>query len=281
MLGNQKPNWGLEEMTSDLLTSFQERADFSQAFGFERRVGFNAQYAGKTVVAALGVFSDDPATLGNDNDKSWSVDGRIVVMPRLAGGVLHLGGSAHWRTLNGSIPTVTYQSRPFVRTTDQRFVSAGVPGADRERGLGLEAAYVNGRFHATAENFWQSVSRGGGLADPTFMGGYAEVGMLLTDDETAYKNGVYERIKPRHGFDKGGIGAIQVNARYSWLDLDDAGIHGGRQQTAGLSAIWIPTDYVRFMLDYGHLWVKDSPVTAGGRNDYGVDAMGMRAQFDF
>ena len=51
--------------------------------------------------------------------------------------------------------------------------------------------------------------------------------------------------------------------------------------TAGISAIWIPTDYVRFILDYGHLWIKDSPVIAGGRNDYGVDALGMRAQFDF
>ena len=280
VLGNQKPNLGLEELTSDLFTSFEERADFTSAFGFERRVGLNAQYANKTVVAQLGVFADDPAALNNDNNRSWSADGRLVFMPRLAGGTLHLGGSVHWRTLNGSIPTVTYQARPFVHTTDQRFLNAMVGGADRERGLGLEAAWVSGRFHATAENFWQSVGRAG-LADPTFMGGYAEVGYLLTDDETAYKAGVYERIKPRHGFDRGGIGAIQVNARYSWLDLDDAGIHGGRQQTAGISAIWIPTDYVRFILDYGHLWIKDSPVIAGGRNDYGVDALGMRAQFDF
>lgn len=279
-LGNQKPNWGLEEMTSDLLTSFLERADFTQAFGYERRVGINAQYVGKTLVAQAGVFSDDPSNLGSDNDKSWSVDGRLVFMPRLAGGTLHLGGSAHLRTLNDSIPTVTYQARPFTHTTDLRFVSAGVTAAKQERGLGLEAAYVRGRFHASAESFWQTVRRTG-FADPTFNGGYAEVGYMLTDDETAYKGGVYERIKPKNGFDKGGMGAIQVNARYSWLDLADAGIAGGRQQMAGLSAIWMPTDYVRFMIDYGHLWVKDAPVKASGSGDYGVDSMGMRAQFDF
>lgn len=279
-LGNQKPNWGLEEMTSDLFTSFQERADYSQAFGFERRIGLNAQYAGKLLVAQLGVFADDPSALGSDNDKSWSVDGRVAAMPQVAGGTLHLGGSVHYRTLNDSIGSVTYQARPFLHTTDLRFVTAGIANATSERGLGLEAAYINGRFHATAESFWQTVRRTG-FADPTFNGGYAEVGYMLTDDETAYKAGVYDRIKPRNGFDKGGIGAIQVNARYNWIDLADAGIAGGRQQTAGLSALWIPTDYVRFILDYGHVWVKDAPVTANGSGNYTADALGMRAQLDF
>lgn len=281
VLGNQKSNWGLEEVTSDLFTSFMERADYSQAFGFERRVGFNTQYAGKTVVAQLGVFADDPSALNSDANKSWSVDGRLVFMPKVAGGTLHLGGSLHDRTLNDSITSVTYQTRPAVHTTDLRFVNTGsITGATREEGLGLEAAYINGRFHATAENYWQRVRRTG-AADPTFTGGYAEVGYLLTKDVTAYKGGVYDRIKPRDGLDKGGIGVIQVNARYSWLDLQDAGIEGGRQQTAALSALWIPTDYVRFILEYGHEWIKDSPVTAGGSNDYGADSIGMRAQFDF
>jgi phosphate-selective porin OprO/OprP len=280
VLGNQKPNWGLEEMTSDLYTSMMERSSFSNAFGFERRVGLNAEYAGKMFVVQGGVFSDDPSALGSDFNKSWSVDGRIVAMPKLAGGTLHLGGSAHLRTLNDSIPTVTYQARPFVHTTDIRFAKAGVTDATSELGLGLEAAYIRGRFHATAESYWQTVRRTG-FKNPTFNGGYAEVGYLLTDDTTAYKGGTYDRIKPRNGFDKGGIGAIQVNARYDWLDLTDAGIAGGRQQIAAISAVWMPTDYVRFILNYGHVWLKDSPVLANGDGTYGADAVGMRAQFDF
>lgn len=280
-LGNQKPNTGLEDQTSDLFTSFMERAAFTSAFGFERRVGLNAQYLGKDVVLQGGVFSDDPNSLNSDYDKSWSVDGRAVYMPRLAGGTLHLGGSVHWRTLNDSITTVTYQSRPFVHTTDLRLLSGGVTGATNELGLGLEAAWIKGRFHASGESYWQKVRRTG-FADPTFNGGYAEVGYMLTHDETAYKNGVFERIRPHDGFDKGGLGAVQLNVRYDWLNLNDAGIVGGREQTAGISAIWMPTDYVRFILNYGHVWVKDSPVLVNGTDGtYGVDSMGMRAQFDF
>lgn len=280
-LGNQKPNTGLEDMTSDLFTSFMERASFIGAFNIERRVGLNAQYLHKAVLLQGGVFSDDPNSLNNDYDKSWSVDGRAVFMPKLAGGTLHLGGSAHWRTLNDSIPTVTYQSRPFIHTTDLRFLSVGATDARNELGLGLEAAWIKGRFHVSGESYWQKVRREG-HADPTFNGGYAEVGYMLTHDETAYKAGVFERIRPHSGFDKGGLGAVQLNLRYDWLNLEDAGLIGGREQTAGVSAIWIPTDYVRFVLNYGHIWVKDSPVLIDGTDStYGVDSMGMRAQFDF
>jgi phosphate-selective porin OprO/OprP len=257
-----------------------ERAAYTSTFGFERRLGFSAQYAGKLLVVQGGVFSDDVAALNNDNDKNWSLDGRIVAMPSLAGGTLHLGLSGHWRDLNGGSPTVRYSARPFIHTTDVRFVDTGNLSAIGERGFGGELAWIRGRFHATAESFWQTVRRRN-LPDPTFNGGYAELGYLLTDDVTAYKNGVYDRIVPKRGVDKGGIGAIQINARYDWLDLNDAGIVGGRQQVAGVSAIWMPIAYVRFILNYGHIWIDDSVIDANGDRNFTADALGMRAQLDF
>jgi len=280
ILGNQKPNWGLEEMTSDLFTSMQERSSFSQAFGFERRVGLNAMYADDLVVAQAGIFTDDANSLNSDTDKSWSIDGRLVFMPRIGGGTLHLGGSVHRRELGAFIPSVTYQARPFVHTTDERFVKVSVSNATRETGFGLEGAYIRGPFHATAEGFWQTVRRTG-FADPTFHGGYAEVGYILTGENAAYKAGTYERIKPAHPLSKGGMGAFEINARYDWLDLASAGLNGGNQKIGGVSLIWIPADYVRFIVDYGHIWLDDAAVAAGSSRHYTVDSMGMRAQIDF
>lgn len=280
-VGQHKPFWGMEEMTSDLFTSFIERSPISGAFGFERRVGVSAAYQGKAVLVQVGAFTDDAAALNADSDNSYSLDGRVVFMPKLGDGQLHLGGSIHYRKLNDLGTSVAYSARPFVHTTDLRFVNTGtIANAKSETGMGLEAAYIAGRFHASAEGYWQKVARIG-QADPTFMGGYAEVGYLLTDDATAYKNGVYDRIRPKHPVGQGGIGALQVNARYDWLDLDDGGILGGRQQTAGLGLIWIPTDYVRFLVNYGHLWIKDAAVAAGADRDYSADVVGARAQFDF
>lgn len=280
MVGQHKPFQSLEDMTSDLFTSFMERAAFNSAFGFERRIGLSATYSGKVLVVQGGVFTDNAAEL-NDTNNSYSVDGRIVFMPKLGDGQLHIGGSAHFRELNDVSNVGRYRARPFVHTTDLRLVDTGnVLPVSGERSFGAELAYIHGRFHATAESQWFTAKRPG-LPDPTFNGGYAEVGYLLTDDVTAYKGGVYDRIKPKKPFGKGGMGALQINARYDWLDLRDAGIVGGKQQIAGVSLLWIPVDYVRFILNYGHLWIDDAAVPASGDRNYSADALGVRAQVDF
>jgi phosphate-selective porin OprO/OprP len=279
-LGQHKPFWGMEEMTSDLFTSMMERAAFNSAFGYERRVGLSAAYQGKAVLVQGGVFTDNAADLSLDTNNSYSVDGRVVLMPKVGGGQVHLGGSVHYRDFNDAAATTRYRARPFLHTTDVRLVNTGSIAATGETGYGLEAAYINGRFHASAETAWIRPHRPG-LTDPSFNGGFAEVGYLLTDDTTAYKNGVYERIRPKAPLGKGGIGAIQTNLRYDWLDLNSGAIVGGRQQVLGASVLWMPTDYVRFIVNYGHLWLNDAAVTANGKRDYQADAFGMRAQFDF
>jgi phosphate-selective porin OprO/OprP len=280
-VGQHKPFESLEDMTSDLFTSFRERAAFNSAFGFERRIGASATYSGKTLLVQGGLFTDNARDLTDSND-SFSLDGRIVFMPRLAGGQLHIGGSAHYREFNGLGHTASYSARPFTHTTDVKFVNTGtVAPVDSERGYGAEFAYIRGRFHATAEASWLTAKRPG-LPDPTFDGGYAELGLLLTEDVTAYKAGAYDRIRPKHPLGSGGIGAVQVNARYDWLDLNDAGVNGGRQRAAAVSLLWIPVDYVRFILDYGHLWISDAALpAAGGDRDYTLDTLGLRGQFDF
>ena len=279
-VGQHKPFWGLEEMTSDLFTSFMERAAFNSAFGFERRVGVSAVYLDKRFLVQGGVFSDNAADLNSDKNNSYSFDGRVVFMPTIGDGQLHVGGSIHVRDFNDQSTTTRYRARPFVHTTDVRLVDTGNITATGENSMGLELAYMDGRFHGTAESHWIKPRRPG-LKDPLFNGGYVELGYLLTDDKTAYRGGAFDRIRPKNPVSKGGIGAIQINVRYDWLDLIDAGIVGGQQQIGGLSMQWIPIDYVRFYFNYGHLWFKDSPVPAGTDRNYQADALGVRAEFDF
>lgn len=280
-LGHHKPFNGLEEMTSDLFTSMLERAAFHSAFGFERRIGLSGAYSNGDVLVQAGIFSDDTEALNDDGNDSYSVDGRVVFAPKVGSGRLHLGASAHFRDLNDASATVRYRARPFVHTTDLRLVDTGTITASGERNFGAELAYVRGPFHATIESHWMTALRPG-LDDPTFHGGYAEIGFLVTgEDRTAYRDGVYDRIKPANPVTEGGVGAIQLNARYDRIDLNDGAIVGGTQQALGLSAIWMPTDYVRFLFNYGHLWIADAALPAGADTRYQVDTMGVRAQVDF
>ena len=279
-IGQHKPFTGIEEQTSDIFTNYLERAAFTSAFGFERRLGLSATYTGKSVLVQGGVFADNVADLNNDTNNSYSIDGRVVFMPKLGSGQLHLAGSLHHREFNDAAIITRYRARPFVHTTDLRLVDTRAFSADGETSYGAELAWIAGRFHATGE-VHRLVAHRPGLADPKFVGGYAEAGLMLTDDVTVYRAGLYDRVRPKHPFGAGGSGAFQINGRYDYIDLSDAGIVGGRQRTAAASLLWYPTDYIRFVLNYGHIWLDDAAVSAAGDRDYTADALGMRAQFDF
>lgn len=271
----------LEELTSSRFTSFMERAAFTDAFGFQRRVGVSAEFNPGTLLVQGGVFTDNIDNLSASNN-SWGADGRVVFAPKLGNTQLHLGGSVHWRDFNDGQSSVRYRQRPQVHFTDTRFVDTRSIAATGEFGYGLEFAAINGPFHATGETYWQKASRTAGAADPTFFGGYAEVGYFLTGgDSRTYKGGKFDRIKPKNPVGNGGFGAVQVVARYDYLDLNDAGITGGMQNTYGLSLVWTPTDYTRFMLNYLHNEYDDAAIAAGLTRSYNVDTFGVRAQLDF
>lgn len=280
-VGQIKPFWGLDDMTSDLFTSHLERAAFVSAFGFERRVGLSAQYKGKQFLLQGGVFGDNAADL-NDSNHAIGFDARAVFMPKLGDAQLHLGGSIHLRDLNNPAGVVRYRARPFVHTTDVRLVDTGEIDVSGERGMGLEAAVLAGPFHAAGEGYWQTAKREGD-ANPTYFGGYAEVGMVLTKgDRRGYKDGAFDRIKPSNPITEGGMGAVEVNARYDHLDLNDAGLVGGRQRAALLSLVWVPIEYIRLTASYGRLRINDARIAAtGGDRDYSADTFGLRTQIDF
>ena len=278
-IGQHNNFQSLEELTSSLHTTFIERAAFTDAFGFERRLGASITYARGDVLAQAGVFTDN---LEDTDSKNRGADARIVFMPKAGDTQLHFGGSFHYNDLDDPAAQLRYRQRPLVHFTSQRFIDTRSMGADSETGYGLEAAAIAGRFHAAAEGYWQSVNMPGVTDDPTFFGGYVEAGVFLTDDTRGYKGGKFDRTKPSSPIGEGGIGSVQFTLRYDHLDLNDAGIVGGRQAGYFAALVWKPTDYTALMLNYGRLQYTDAILpTAGGDTSYGVDAIGMRAQIDF
>lgn len=278
-VGQQNNFQGLDELTSSRFSSMIERAAYTDAFNFERRVGASVQYASGPALVQGGIFTDNFDNLSN---KNWGLDGRAVLMPKFGKTQLHFGGSIHYAALQDT-STVRYRQRPLVHFTSDRFLDTGALDASAETGYGIEAAAIHGPFHFASEGYWQHLNRPGILSDPTFFGGYAEVGMFLTKGDTrGYKKGVFERVKPARPVGEGGFGAVQVNLRYDYLDLNDAGIIGGTQNGYQISLVWTPSDYVRFLMNYGRLDYTDAlHFIPGASRNYGVDAFGARAQIDF
>jgi phosphate-selective porin OprO/OprP len=282
IVGQQNNFQSLEELTSSLHTSFIERAAFTDAFGFERRVGVSAQYARGNLLAQGGVFTDSIADLNDlgDRNNSYGFDSRLVYAPKFGGSQLHFAGSVHWRDLNDAASIVRYRQRPAIHTTDVRFIDTGrIDDAKTETGYGVEAAGIFGPFYVAGEAYWQTVSRSGD--DPTFFGAYLEGGYFLTGESRGYKAGKFDRVKVNKPFGKGGTGAFSLNARWDHLDLIDSGFVGGTQNAYQASLNWKPTDYVLFGLNYAHIIYDDAAIAPSGDGDYSVDVTGLRSQIDF
>ncbi len=272
----------LDELTSSLHSSFIERAAFTDAFGFERRVGVSAQYTRGAFLAQAGLFSDSIADLNSagDDNNSYSGDVRLVYAPKMGSSQLHFGASIHHRELNDAGSTVRYRQRPAIHVTDVRFIDTGIIGdVDSETGFGLEAAGIFGPVHLAGEAYWQHVRRVGD--DPRFLGAYVEGGYFFTGETRGYKSGKFDRVKVLKGFDKGGWGAFGVNLRWDYLDLTDEGFVGGTQNAFQASLNWKPTDYLLFGLNAGHILYDDAAIVADGDTDYSVNMAGLRAQVDF
>ena len=280
-IGQHNNFQSLDELTSSLFTSFTERAAFTDAFNFERRLGISVARTQGDVLLQSGVFSANVGDLADDATNSVGIDGRIVYAPRLGAVQLHLAGSLHYRDLGNGGNAVRYRQRPFVHSSDTRFLATPALAVNSETSYGVEAAAIGGRFHAAGEAYWLDPDLAGAGADPGFFGGYAEAGLFLTDDTRGYSGGKFDRTKVTNPLGAGGIGAVQVNLRYDRLDLNSQSINGGKQNGYAASLIWIPVDYVRFILNYAHLSYEDAAIADGADSNYGVDVIGLRSQVDF
>jgi len=339
-IGYFYPFSSLETMTSSKYTSFMERAGITDAFGHNRRIGAaliaNDKVSDKWAAQA-GLFSEEMNN-GDFNRSGWLFAARGVFSPTLGTTRLHMGANFAHRVNKQEVLGRNYQARPTTQLTDQRFISTGNLAAKGDDVAGIEVAAIMKRFHfvAEAQKVWvrdaldageiaainadlgsNDVPTGSALnGNPSFWGGYAEVGFFLTGETRAYKGGSFGRIKVLKPFNDGGWGAFQVNGRIDYLNLSNRVdsssasvaapfyVNGGKQIAYQASLIWNPTDYVRFMAQYAHINVTGGPrptlSTAASptqaqlgmfpfgsttetinKREFDSDVLAMRAQIDF
>jgi phosphate-selective porin OprO/OprP len=104
-----------------------------------------------------------------------------------------------------------------------------------------------------------------------FNGGYVEGAWVLTGEPIPYDSERAAWGKPKvadpFSFADGGIGAWEIAARYSTVDLNSnvipglsqsvtGGVYGGQQQITALALSWYPNDWLRFMLQFQYVDVN-------------------------
>ncbi len=253
-IGHQKPAFGMEQNTSSNYIQLVERSAPTNAFTRDEEIGVNVLAGGSNWSLAGGVFNEDAGNddTGEDEDITMDVRGSVNVlglMPNTGDNVLHLGGGISHRYPTGS---VRFSAKP-AGDGDRVIDTGSFASVDSVHVYGAEVAGVFGPVSFQSEYFITDVSRARGMPDAEFSGYYAQAGVFLTGEQRPYKGGIgnFSRVKPKNPLSRenGGFGAVELVARHSNTDLNDAsaGILGGELDQTSVGINWHLTDRVRLM----------------------------------
>jgi phosphate-selective porin OprO/OprP len=297
-VGQFRQPFGMDGLTSVKEMTFLERG-LPFAFLPFRQIGAMLNGIRKDELAtwAISGFRYPTDTFGGNvgDNGGYGMASRLtglLVNRDDGGGLLHIGGG--YSFIDPANDQFQFRNQPevFVGETGGG-VPAGVPGsvppfvdtgafaANNASLLSAELAMAYGSLYAQSEAIYALVDQAGG-SSVTLSGAYAYAGYFLTGERRAYngKNGVFGRVNPIRSVGKdGGVGAWEIAGRYSYLDLNDDNIQGGRLNdlTAGLN--WYLNPHTKFQFNYIRAML-DKP-TSPGAGDSDANIYAMRAQVDF
>lgn len=309
LIGNQKRPLGLDHLNSSRYNVFVERPLVVEAFNEDARRPGVAMYGysddEKYHWRYGAYYLENISTDGryNGDSRQMSVNGRLSSSPwydKATNGA----GYFHWaiagvaaRPDSGANAADDHFNEARFRTraearSDSRWLDTGrIAGADWYEILAVESMLNVGPTQLVCEYQKSFVQRDARFSDVQFQGGYVYLSYFLTGEYIPYdrQSGTIDRVKPFKNFfltdccsDKTehGWGALNVAARYSWLDLTDRDITGGFGQSGTLAINWFWNAYakVQFDLSYGDIQDR-GPI--GGYNSGNYLIAGTRFACEF
>ena len=253
-VGHFKEPFSLEALTSSRFLPFMERGLPVIAFAPARNSGImlNGSLWDESVTWAIGGFRETDDFGDGFGDSDYNVSARLTGSPvyRDEGReVLHLGLSSSYRFLSNE--PVAFASMPESNLGPDYVDPNDIP-ADSVWLLNPELAFEHGPFSLQAEYVYSAVEANDG-PDLDFGGYYAYVSYFLTGEHRNYSRSkaIFGRLKPKQNFKRGeGLGAWEVAARYSHIDLDDNGVDGGELTDWTLALNWYLNPFTRIMFNY-------------------------------
>jgi phosphate-selective porin OprO/OprP len=297
--GNQTKPIGMTNNTSAAFLPFMERPDNNDAFYGPFDNGFALGLASwnwsesERFTWRYGIYQPATNVFGVALNK-YTLGARVTALPLYEdeGERLVHVGLGYW---GGEIvqDQLRDRARPLLRNAPGFAVpvlvdTGQVPGS-RQYTIAPEFAMVLGPLTVQAEyagQFLTDATPTGGQDQGTvfYHGGYVEALYFLTGEHQDYvrQEGVFGRVVPRNNlhWKKGDCcqtcGAWQVGVRFSYLDLDDKAIQGGRvyDWTAGLN--WYLNPNMKVQLNY----IAEHRNTPGVPPGW-INGFGLRAAYDF
>lgn len=283
-IGAYAPPAGIEDSTGGADLLFPERpASVDVARGIAGAPGRDALtiFAQDTDYLAAISYTGGKAQDGLTFDEQQALVGRLAYLPVNTPDVHWLvdADATHVFKLADNVagysPTpIGFSNGVEIGFDSSKTVNTGTFTAKTVTQWGLETAANFQNFYAQGGFFDYQIERLGPTPpDPHFQGWYALAAWSLTGEQHAYDptTASFRGLKPAQPLGGGGLGAWELVARYSDIDLNDnplssaalGGVAGGKQDVFSVGINWYPTDITRFELNYDDINAKhvNAPLT--------------------
>jgi len=308
-VGQWKQPFSLEVVSSFRYTTFPERSLLFQAFVPFRHIaiGFYNWDDDQRMTWAASLYRPGQDQFGGSasDEGGYAWVGRVTGLPWYdetcdGSRYLHLGAAYNYVAPNFRVARFRTIPEYFIGDQAPGIVgTAGIPlpgafngtpffvdtrpfGVNHYNLVGTELLWVEGPLSIQSEFMYLAATRTNGVG-ADFPGMYVTAGYFLTGEHRPYnrKLAQIDRIKPNRSFsfsesDQTGWGAWELAARWSYIDLNDRDIQGGRLNDVTLGVNWYLNAYVKVQFNYIRAML-DNPLH-GSSN---TDIYGLRAQMDF
>lgn len=236
--------------------------------------GANLEWEGKSSTFTLGYFenslSQDP---GDNLDAGRGLVGRLTHHIGRNRSRLHVGVASEFRDLDSTATSRVRTTAGFALQSPTISNTGRLAGVDNYLAFGGEVGLQAGAWNFQGQ-YMRRENRAPALGNPRYDAAYVQLAWAITGEARGYseRQGAFTDIRPRRDF-----GALEIVARVSRLDLNNATVAGGLQRDLTLGVNWMIGRNARVMAD--HVWTRATPNRNGV--DEKVNAWGLRAQVDF
>lgn len=199
----------------------------------------------------LGWYTDVLSEGQSFSSYDQQVVARVGLLPIMEekGRLLHVALAARYGLVNDR--TLRLRSRPELNVAPYFVETESFAARDTRMAQG-EVYYRPGPWMLGMEYFVQRVNATE-QPDPLFHGGDAVASWVISGEVRKYNpaGGYFLAVSPRRTVFEGGSGAWEAVLRFSYIDLDDGPIEGGRFWRLTPMVNWYLSDHLRLELAYG------------------------------
>lgn len=250
---------------------FMTNAGSDKALGNKRKLGVSYSFNQKWFNFMGGVFSDGDIEKSKPVDQGYSLVAKLVGRPLMGDKkLIHIGvaprfnNSGNEVTFNAGIPT------DLLAKSDNSYLNAKVDQVVNQWKIDLELILLYNKWYFQSQYFMAHVNRSKEVENYNGKGWYAQAGYMIIGAKHNYNAATGMIVNPAPK-------SLELLCRYNNVNLNDAGIRGGRMSDVTVGMNYFINKYVAAKINYSHMMIGNSSPMGG--DDFGLIQARLQLSF--